>query len=219
MTGSTEDRACSSGSSSVTSGFGEWGRIGGSTSAAAHPLSDDAAPTAAIFDMDGTLCDVRSVRKYVEAPDGEMSFKRDFARFHRESADCDPHPRVQRAAQVLRDAGFRIIVVTGREARWADLTSQWLTKWGVDFDKLYLRPAGDYRADAEVKLEIGREILTTFAPAIAFDDRDDIAEVWQQLGVPTVKVTEDGQYDLIPDRGDPVLRTVAQILTSSGGTP
>lgn len=90
--------------------------------------ADDHIPSAAIFDVDGTLCDVRSVRKYVETNHAILSFKKDFARFHRESLECPPHTQVVELARHLRSKNIKILVVSGRQQRWLGITEQWLAK-------------------------------------------------------------------------------------------
>ena len=46
---------------------------------------------AAIFDMDGTLCDVRSIRHYVQYKPNH----RNFHKFHGESINCPAYPEVK----------------------------------------------------------------------------------------------------------------------------
>ena len=178
--------------------------------------ADDAArlPEAAIFDLDGTLCDVRLVRKYVVVPEGSKGFKRDFDRFHRESLHCPPHTRVKEAAKSLRDAGFRILIVSGREERWSNLTRQWLARWDIEFDAFFLRPAKDYRPDNEIKSEIGRLIRQTYIPIAAFDDRDDIIGVWQELGIATIRVRDDGELEHASDGNKNIPPAIARLLPS-----
>lgn len=150
---------------------------------------------AAIFDVDGTLCDVRPVRKYVVQSEPAPGFKKDFDRFHRESLECKPFMTVKVCAQTLCAEGLKILIVSGREARWTKLTIQWLDRWEIPFDGIYMRPSKDFRPDVRVKEEIGAEILREYDPVIAFDDRNDIIEVWQNLHIPTIRVGRNGAID------------------------
>lgn len=152
-------------------------------------------PSAAIFDVDGTLCDVRPVRKYVAPDESNPHFKKDFVQFHQESLGCFPHTPVRKLVQKLHSEGIRILIVSGREARWTALTKQWLRKWGIEYDDFYLRADKDFRPDVQVNADIGEKILNAYSPVLAVDDREDIIGVWRRLSIPTVKVREDGTLD------------------------
>ncbi|WP_349678114.1 HAD family acid phosphatase [Kocuria sp. UBA5001] len=152
-------------------------------------------PSAAIFDVDGTLCDVRPVRKYVVPDETNHHFKKDFARFHQESLGCRPHTPVREFAQKLHSEGIHILIVSGRGERWTELTKQWLQKWDIEYEEIYLRPDKDFRADVQVKTDIGEKILSAYSPVVAIDDGDDIIGVWRSLAIPTVQVREDGTLD------------------------
>lgn len=146
---------------------------------------------AVILDVDGTLCDVRSIRHYVDGgADGRA--RRDFNRFHSESIHCPPFKDVVALARRAKALGLAVLVVTGREDRWSFLTSAWLGEQGVDYDELMMRPSKDYRADEVIKSEILREILAAYRPILAVDDRTDIADIWRTAGIPTVLVDAEG---------------------------
>jgi hypothetical protein len=152
---------------------------------------------AIICDIDGTLCDVRSVRHYVERPEGSTSFKPDFNRFHSESIDCLPHRAVVDLLDRARAAGYAVIIVTGREEKWSFLTSTWLSEWSITYDELLMRPTRDNRPDPVVKAAIERDIATRYRARIAVDDRPDIIAVWQRAGIATARVTPDGRLGRI----------------------
>lgn len=155
--------------------------------------SDRVFPEAVIFDVDGTLCDVRSVRQYVEAPPGQVRFKADFRRFHAESIYCPANPAVLELACRAHAAEYSVLVVTGREESWRDLTSRWLKANGVPFEGLYTRGLGGYRPDHVVKAEIEREISERYRARLAVDDRSDTAAVWLAAGIATVLVSPEGK--------------------------
>lgn len=139
---------------------------------------------AVIFDMDGTLCDVEPIRHYVTGP------RRDFTAFHNASLFCRPiFPVAVAAREYARDPSIAVIIVTARDERFERPTRDWLTKHGIEFDAIFMRPSGDQRHDTVVKQEIhDRIVVSGYRPRIAFDDRDDIIRVWESNGIATVKV-------------------------------
>lgn len=149
-----------------------------------------------ICDVDGTLCDVRSIRHYVERPDDAERFRANFALFHSSSEECPAFPDALKLVKDLERAGYGVVIVTAREARWVEVTERWLNRHGVRRVELITRPALDYRSDAVVKAEICADIQTRYAPCLAIDDRDDILAVWAAAAIPTVKVGDAG--DLSP---------------------
>lgn len=152
-----------------------------------------ARPRAVILDVEGTLCDVRPVRHHVQAPPGEGKFRPNFHKFHAESIDCPPHAAVVAIAGRARERGWTVLVVTGREAKWAELTERWLAKHDVPYDALRTRAARDYRPDHVVKTEIERDLRKRYDLRLALDDREDIVAVWRAAGIATVHVSESGQ--------------------------
>lgn len=153
---------------------------------------------AVIFDVDGTLCDVRGIRGLVERPPGDTRFKPNFHSFHSESLHSPAHDAVVQLARRCRASGLTVLIVSGREARWLDLTAAWLAGHGVEYDEIYLRPRNDYRADTAIKAEICVEIMRRYIPRLAVDDRPEIIEVWQAASIATSRVAGTGE--LMPIR-------------------
>ncbi len=158
-------------------------------------VAEDGLPRAAIVDMDGTLCDVRSIRHFVEEPLSDGPFRRDFEAFHSASLGCPSYPAVVELLQELRAEGLSILVVSARESRWTFLTALWLDEHGIAYDEMFLRANGDHRPDVEVKRDIAQRVVRHFQPQLAIDDRDDIIQVWHSLGVPALKVLLDGTIE------------------------
>lgn len=147
---------------------------------------------AIICDVDGTLCDVRTIRHYVERPVDAQRFRADFALFHSASEACPAFPQVVQLVTSLALDAYVIVIVTAREARWAELTERWLDQHGVPRVELITRRDLDYRPDAVVKAEICAEIQSRYEPRLAIDDRDDILAVWAAASIPTLRVGETG---------------------------
>ena len=133
---------------------------------------------AELFDMDGTLCDVRSIRHLVTGP------KRNFHAFHMASASCPPHPHVVEAARRAHREGRAVLIVTARKRRYERLTSMWLALHEVPSTEMFMRHDLDNRPDCEVKRGILARIRLRYQPVKAYDDQPKIASLWESNGIP-----------------------------------
>jgi phosphoglycolate phosphatase-like HAD superfamily hydrolase len=141
-------------------------------------------PKTIVFDMDGTLTDVSSLRHLVK----KGLKDRNFDEFHRRSVDCPPINWVKAHAIMAKELGFTVIQVTARQEKYRPHTSWWLADNRVPSDLLVMRPNGDFRADYEVKKEILNRLLKSYDIVKAFDDNPSIVTLWQELGIPCVVV-------------------------------
>lgn len=138
---------------------------------------------AVIYDMDGTLCDVRGIRHHV------MGKKKNFHKFHTESVNCPGNMDVVEAAKTDHRAGRKVLIVTARAAKYGTHTAFWLAAQGVEYDAMYMRADGDYRQDSTVKHEILDQIKRDGYNVIrAYDDNPNVIQVWQQAGIETIVV-------------------------------
>lgn len=140
---------------------------------------------AVIVDLDGTLVDVREIAHLVQPPE------RDFAAFHAAARLCPVWEPVAIAVRQAAAEGLAVLVVTSREFIWRDPTLDWLVAHDIAYTQLVMRVAGDYRPDLEVKAEMlqrlragGYEILR------AWEDSDDVVEMFQANGVEVVRVEQ-----------------------------
>lgn len=134
--------------------------------------------TAVIFDMDGTLCDVSSVRHFV------AQRPKNFDAFHSASIDCPPHGDVLHGVTSAREHGHAVLVVTARRFQWRYHTILWLAENGVEYDELYMRPDDDHRADVEVKRDVLRRIRRDgYDPVLAWDDNPNVIGLWESEGI------------------------------------
>lgn len=141
---------------------------------------------AIIVDMDGTLCDVSSIRHYVTGD------KRDFRSFHEASRFCPPRGDVDAIVRNAPALGLAVVIVTARDERFERATRDFLVRHGFEYAALFMRPWGDTRRDTLVKADIlDRVRAAGFTPVFAVDDRQDIAAVWESAGIPTHVVPSD----------------------------
>ncbi|MEN8171011.1 MAG: hypothetical protein ABFS08_12385 [Pseudomonadota bacterium] len=79
---------------------------------------------------------------------------RDWDRFHQ---DCDndmPNLALIDRLNLARSEGIPVILLSGRSASVSDKTRQWLSRWQIGHDALYLRPPGNFRPSAEFKADV-----------------------------------------------------------------
>lgn len=139
-------------------------------------------PKARIFDIDGTLCDVRTIRHHV------MGGNRNFDAFHLASIDCPPNAHVVKAAQESEAEGIVPLIVTARQAKYRNVTAFWLAMHHVPSEVLYMRRTGDPRPDYDVKRDILASIRNNYDVIEAWDDNPTVISLWREENIPFVLV-------------------------------
>lgn len=137
---------------------------------------------ARIFDVDGTLCDVSSIRHLVTGA------TRNFDAFHLASIDCPPNPHVVKAAQESEAEGIAPLIVTARQTKYRNVTAFWLAMHHVPSERLYMRRTGDMRPDYEVKRDILARIRDSWDVIEAWDDNPSVIQLWTEEKIPTILV-------------------------------
>lgn len=154
-------------------------------------------PLAVLFDRDGTLASLHNA-PVKGANDASWQEYNAALRFDR------PVPLVVGLLNAIRP-GIIKIMVSGRaegdhpgdrRRRWA--MEDWLYKYQLPIDELFMREGGDRRLDSLVKHDIMvNEILPKYNPIVAVDDRPSIWNVWEDFGLYVVKVFNPGSLPLI----------------------
>lgn len=126
-----------------------------------------------LFDIDGTLAAMRE-RSPFEWP---------------KVANDDPRPQVIETARAHAKAGYKIIVMSGRDAVCRKETTEWLEFYDIPFSELHMRAEGDMRKDNIVKQELFDEHIRDKYNVIAvYDDRDQVVDMWRAMGVDCFQV-------------------------------
>ena len=137
----------------------------------------------AIFDVDGTLMDINHRRKYVE---GEQ---KDWKKFFEYMEFDTIRDDVFHLAHALHKDGYVIIVCSGRNEKYRELTEKQLAFGKLEYQALMMRGDDDYRPDWEVKREMLAEIRNSgFDPKISVDDRPSVVSMWRDHGLTTFDV-------------------------------
>ena len=145
--------------------------------------------SAVIFDMDGTLADVSSIRHHLTKYDEtKRTVVKHFHRFHAESVSVPPHDHVVNSAQMAHMLGHAVLVVTARKHMWRHHTAWWLALHNVPSDMLMMRGNEDNRKDYEVKKDMLDTLRKAYDIIHAWDDNINIIRLWQENGIPTTIV-------------------------------
>ena len=133
-------------------------------------------PKAFIVDVDGTLA--------------HMNDKRGPFEWDKVLVD-EPDYSVIQAVNVLHDAGYIIVIMSGRDEVCCDETCEWLRQHDVKFHELYMRKRDDYRPDTKIKEEIFQaRIEGVYNVVGVFDDRNVVVEMWRKKGLKVFQVAE-----------------------------
>lgn len=141
-----------------------------------------------IFDLDGTLADLTHRRHFVTSK--PKNWKAFFSSVEHDTV-------IEPIAMVARNLalGNNIIICSGRPDDLREVSQEWLRKhiWGhgPPSAPLYMRKAGDLRADDIVKSELLDQILVDgYRPTLAFDDRSRVVKMWRTRGLLCAQVAE-----------------------------
>lgn len=134
-------------------------------------------PDAVICDIDGTLA---------------LHPQRSHYDYTKVSTDL-PNILVQKLLKELVGENRLAIVVSGREDFCREDTEKWLDKYEIPYMRthLFMRKAGDHRADNIIKKEIFEEhIRGKYNVLWVLDDRDRVVQQWRELGLVCLQVAE-----------------------------
>lgn len=144
------------------------------------PIYNSALPNALIVDMDGTLA--LFDRKAVSA------YSRDFTK---DDLNRAVYTLLHRYAN-----DTTIFILSGRQEKDREATTQWLKTNNVPYDYLYMRQTDDKRSDYIVKQELYNKYIKDQCNIIAaIDDRLSVCRLWHELGLPLFRVGDpDADY-------------------------
>ena len=135
-----------------------------------------------IVDMDGTLADCSARRKFIA--DG----RHDWENFEAHSFEDEPIWPIINLVAVLEQAGFRILIVSGRHIdKTGKDTVAWLEKYGIHYDHIFMRQSGDNRPDDIIKQEI-LDKLPKDRISYVLDDRNQVVDMWRANGLTCLQV-------------------------------
>ena len=157
-----------------------WGNVESQAYVYKPYTPDPSLPAAFSFDLDGTLAHM-----------GNRRGPYDFTKYHLDEVD-EALARIVSVLDFTR--GFHLLILTGREAVYRAECEAWLTRHGIAYDRLIMRPDGDTRNDAVVKSDLWDEHIDgKFNVLMHFDDRRRVVNGLRRKGIKVAAVA-DGDF-------------------------
>ena len=145
-----------------------------------------------VFDIDNTLADVH--HRWHHLREGKKNWDAFFAAQHKD----EPYAAVLDVLHALAtNKDDAIIVVTGRDERFRDVSLVWLNRHiGYEFrnEDLYMRPAGNREDDHILKVKIVKNWLQrhpNFKVGAIFEDRHRIIDAFRNEGWYTFECNQE----------------------------
>ena len=146
-----------------------------------------------IVDLDGTLCD-HSHRL-------QWALSRDWKQYNSWCHLDTPHKEVVETVRLFREAGYKILVVTGRPEELRATSRCWLDHYAPGRrEGMLMRPLEDMRHDYELKLSMieqhfGSKQNVLDHVLLALEDRDQVTQAYRAYGLNVMQVRNDATGD------------------------
>jgi len=145
-----------------------------------------------IADLDGTIALIEHRCHWLDkAQHPELTSDERWRRFFADCVNDEPNWPVIKAVDALAQAGYRIVIFSGRSDEVRTETITWLDRHGLrignQYQTLRMRYAGDYTADEVLK----RQWIERYDPfdiLCIFDDRKKVVDMWRELGLTCFQV-------------------------------
>lgn len=138
-------------------------------------------PNCIIFDIDGTLADCEHRTHWVR------SNPKNWAAFNKAMKFDTPNIDIIWMLKTFHKSGCTILIASGRGEEDREITIKWLAEIANIhelYEKLYMRPAKDYRSDDIIKSEIlDQMIVDGYNPTMVIDDRSQVVAEWRRRGL------------------------------------
>lgn len=166
-----------------------------------------------VFDLDGTLADISHRVHHVRGG------TRNYDAFFAACVDDAPNLPVIAALKAHVEAGNRVEIWSARSETVRAETEAWLSAQWVDPRLLVnMRPAGDSTRDVELKRSWLHALHPDERPAMVYDDRQSVVDMWRAEGLACFQVIADWETtaaQIIPPTRDPLLTIM--VGPSGGG--
>lgn len=163
------------------------------------PVIDSTLPWAILCDIDGTLADMTERLKQFGKPGAYKWDAVGMDGLHREVAFV--LERMQHNCSDIQDddpiRAPKVILLSGRDEVCRPETEEWLKKHNIKYDELHMRRSdhvdekGNQVKDTVVKREMYEKFIAgKYNVEFVLDDRNQVVELWRDLGLKCFQVAE-----------------------------
>lgn len=140
-----------------------------------------------LWDVDGTLTDPAKRLHHITGGSKRWDL------FYSEAKLDKPIFETITVARALNAAGHINILSTGRPESVRFDTAEWMHRYRVPFNGLYMRKDGDHREDFIVKSELLDQIMVQYGAGLggyggAFEDRQQVVDMYRKRGLRVFQV-------------------------------
>jgi hypothetical protein len=139
-----------------------------------------------IIDIDNTLSLSNKRFELAKKENGKLDW--DIVHSSKNMIMDEPNLPMIELAKNYKENGVEVIILTGRPESTRKVTKEWLQKYDIPYDKLYMRSWENNFLKAPV---FKRKIYETEIKEnvfCAYDDDERIIDMWVELGIPSFKV-------------------------------
>ena len=145
-----------------------------------------------IFDLDGTIADISVRRHLATKDDGRMNWT-----IFQDPKNIDldvPNQKVVDMLDMIDNTDkYQIWILSGRSDVTKDVTIDWLSNNGINYDHLIMRPQNYlYLPDNDLK-QMWLDSIGVDNVAMVFDDRQQVVDMWRSNGLTCFQVA-DGDF-------------------------
>jgi hypothetical protein len=142
----------------------------------------------AVVDLDGVVADVRHRLHHLQGR------RKDWKAFFAAARDDDAHPEGVAIVRILAE-DHEVVFLTGRPSHLHDDTLAWLDEHHLGGHRVLMRPEGDRRSAAVVKMELLRTLACDRSIGIVVDDDPVVLEAVRRAGYPTFAAAWEERAD------------------------
>lgn len=164
-----------------------------------------------IFDIDGTIADSTHRVHFLEQD------KPDWDNFLSNCEQDKPIKWTIDLLRILKTNGYLIYLVTGRTDNIRGKTINWLNRYNIPYDKLFMRQTGDHRHDYEIKLELINDFINDIWFAV--DDKQSVVDKFREIGINVLQCGVDPIPDIMNKKRNNMksdqIRKIAEKISSA----
>lgn len=145
-----------------------------------------------IVDLDGTIANINHRLHVIKCPNP------DWDKFYAQCANDEINQWCINLMDAMGDAGYQILIVSGRRKSTLKDTKLWLEHYNVPYHKLFLvREDDNFEPDHDLKRKwLHRKFRHKAASKVEFviDDRTRVVEMWRNEGLTCLQCARWKEY-------------------------